>query len=65
MQMTFPEWHEIKDSLLCVRSVPMIEADMPTSTGQPYAITTEDLKNVDVAIIGAPSQTNCKTWPTA
>ncbi len=65
MQVIFPEWHEIKDSLLCVRSVPMIEADMPTSTDQPFAITTEDLKNVDVAIIGAPSQTNCKTWPTA
>ena len=63
--MNFPEWYDIKDSLLRGRSVPMIEADMPTFMGRPYAITTEGLKNVDAAIIGAPSQTSCNMWPTA
>jgi agmatinase len=54
MFMGYPNWSEIKDSLLKGRNVPMIESDMPTFMGVPYALGPEDLRGVDVAIIGAP-----------
>ena len=52
--MNYPTWIEIKDSLLKGRTVPMIKSDMPTFMGVPHAIGPEDLKDVDVVIIGAP-----------
>jgi agmatinase len=52
--MSFPEWSEIKDSLLRGRNVPMIEPDMPTFMGVPQAREPGDLEEADVAIIGAP-----------
>jgi agmatinase len=57
--MGYPEWGKIKDALLASRGptaigVPMIEADMPTFMGQPYATCPEDLKGADVVIIGSP-----------
>jgi len=52
--MSYPEWSEIRNSLLGKRSVPMIESDMPTFMGRPHAIGPGDLQGADVAIIGAP-----------
>jgi agmatinase len=52
--MEYPEWKDFKDFLLRGRNVPMIEEDTPTFMGQPYAMSEEDLKGTDVAIIGAP-----------
>ncbi|MFC1802940.1 arginase family protein [Thermoproteota archaeon] len=52
--MSYPEWDEIRDSLLRGRNVPMIEADMPTFMGLPHATSPEDLEGADVVIIGAP-----------
>ena len=37
---------------------PLIQADMPTFMGQRYATSPEDLKGVDVAIIGSNSTGN-------
>ncbi len=54
MFMGYPNWSEIRDSLLKGRNVPMIESDMPTFMGVPHALGPEDLRGVDVAIIGAP-----------
>jgi len=51
--MSYPEWNEIKDAILEGREVPMIEDDMPTFMGQPYAKTSSDLEGADVVIIGS------------
>lgn len=64
MYLPYPEWKEIRDSLLVVRlmrsraNFPLIQADMPTFMGQRYATSPEDLKGVDVAIIGSNSTGN-------
>ena len=52
--MKYPEWSELRETLLRGRDVPMIEADMPTFMGQPHAISQDDLEGADVVIIGAP-----------
>ena len=57
--MNYPEWKELREDLLGSRGTvagkfPMIEVDMPTFMGRPYATSPEDLKGVDVAIIGSP-----------
>jgi agmatinase len=57
--MKYPEWKELREDLLGSRGsvadkFPMIEADMPTFMGQPYAASPEDLKGVDVVIVGSP-----------
>jgi agmatinase len=54
MFLGYPKWSEIRDSLLKGRNVPMIDPDMPTFMGVPHALGPEDLRGVDVAIIGAP-----------
>jgi agmatinase len=54
MSVKYPEWDEIKNSLLRGRNVPMIEHDMPTFLGQPHAVNPEELENADVVIIGSP-----------
>jgi agmatinase len=77
--LSFPEWNQIREALLRDRKsvetcVPMIEADMPTFMGQPYAISPEDLKGADAIIIGSPyvvgwtaeySGVNKKEWMAA
>jgi agmatinase len=50
----YPSWDEIKNSILRGRNVPMIENDMPTFLGQPYATSKEDLKGADVIIVSSP-----------
>ena len=52
--MNYPEWDDIKDSLLRGIQVPMIESDMPTFMGQPYATSPGELRGADFVIIGAP-----------
>jgi len=54
MPVKYPEWSELRETLLRGRDVPMIEADMPTFMGQPHAISQDDLEGADVVIIGAP-----------
>ena len=53
--MSYPEWH-------ARRPLPMIDRDMPTFMGQPYAICQDDLKDADVVIIGAPYVTGWEEW---
>ena len=50
----YPEWSELRETLLRGRDVPMIDADTPTFMGQPHAISQDDLQGADVVIIGAP-----------
>ena len=52
--MSYPEWNELRETLLRGRRVPMINADEPTFMGQPHAISSEDLEDADVVIIGSP-----------
>ena len=52
--MSYPEWEDMKDSLLRGNHVPMIESDMPTFMGQPYATSPEELRGADFVIVGAP-----------
>ncbi len=60
--MTYPEWDELKESLLRGRNVPMITADMPTFMGQPHAICKKDLEGADAVIIGAPYVATWKNY---
>lgn len=46
--MAYPEWEPPVGG-----GLPMIEADMPTFMGQPYAATAQDLEGANVVIIGS------------
>jgi len=50
----YPDWDTLKDELLREENVPMIDPDMPTFMRRPYIYDEADLKDADVAIIGAP-----------
>lgn len=53
--MTYPDWQTIRNSTFVRdRYMTMIEEDMPTFMGVRHAIDADDLKDADVAIIGAP-----------
>lgn len=59
MESEYKQWEKTKEILIESRGTsynkfPMIEADMPTFMGQPYAVYPEDLKGADAVIIGAP-----------
>jgi agmatinase len=60
--MSYPEWEDMKDSLLRGNHVPMIESDMPTFMGQPYATSPEELRGADFVIIGAPYVASWKKY---
>ena len=57
--MAYPEWDQLKEDLLkssgsVALKFPMIEVDMPTFMGRPYAVYPEDLEEADAVIIGSP-----------
>lgn len=57
--MSYPDWKELSFYLTESRQLycnrfPMIEADMPTFMGRPYAACPDELEGADVAIIGSP-----------
>lgn len=59
MESEEKKWKELREILIEARGgihdkFPMIEADMPTFMGQPYAVYPEDLKGADAVIIGSP-----------
>ena len=56
MIMGYPEWKELREELVESRGTlfnkfPMIEADMPTFMGQPYAAYPEDLQGADAVYV--------------